>query len=451
MNTDKNLHHIVVVGGGAGGLELATRLGNKLGKKEKAAITLIDCTLSHLWKPLLHEVAGGSLNSYEDELGYLGQSHWHHFQFRLGRMDRLDRKKQEVSLAPTLDDKGNEYIPRRTFHYDTLVIAVGSITNDFGIPGVREHCMFLDTRKEADNFHQYLLRSFYTAHARKEPMREGQLHIAIAGAGATGVELSAELHESVQQLVEFGLDQVKPDTDVKITIIEASDRILPALPPRLSKKVCKELEKVNIETYTNQRITEATAEGFKTEYGKFIPAEIKVWASGIKAPDFLKEIDGLETNHINQLIVKSTLQTTRDDNIFAFGDCAACPLVTNSNPDADAEGKTVPPRAQAANQQASMLVKSMRQRLKGDSSLPEYKYVDYGSLVNISNYTTVGNLMGSLSKLSGSVMIEGIVARFVYISFYKMHQITLHGLIRIGLSTLANLLTRKAKPRMKLH
>ncbi|MFT5426317.1 MAG: NADH dehydrogenase [Gammaproteobacteria bacterium] len=241
MSAGKDLHHIIVVGGGAGGLELATTLGNKLGKKKKAAITLVDSTLTHLWKPLLHEVAAGSLNSYEDELGYLGHGHWHHFRFRLGRMDQLNREKQEISLAPTLDDAGTEYIPRRTFNYDTLIIAVGSTTNDFGIPGVREHCMFLDTRKQADNFHQHLFRSFYTAHTQKYPLREGQLHIAIAGAGATGVELSAELHESAHQLAEFGLDQVKPDTDVKITIVEASDRILPALPPKISEKTSKAL------------------------------------------------------------------------------------------------------------------------------------------------------------------------------------------------------------------
>lgn len=449
MSADKDLHHIIVVGGGAGGLELATTLGNKLGKKKKAAITLVDSTLTHLWKPLLHEVAAGSLNSYEDELGYLGQGHWNHFRFRLGRMDQLNREKQEISLAPTLDDAGNEYIPRRTFNYDTLIIAVGSTTNDFGIPGVREHCMFLDTRKQADNFHQHLFRSFYTVHTQKEPLREGQLHIAIAGAGATGVELSAELHESSHQLAEFGLDQVKPDTDVKITIVEASDRILPALPPKISEKTSQALAQLHIETCINTRITEATADGFKTESGSFIPAEIKVWAAGIKAPDFLKEIDGLETNSISQLIVKSTLQTTLDANIFAFGDCAACPLVTHAGP--DDEGKTVPPRAQAAHQQASMLVKTMQKRLKGETTLPEYKYVDFGSLVNLSNYSTVGNLMGNLSKLSGSVMVEGIVARMVYISLYKMHQRSLHGLIRMGLSTLSNILTRKAKPRMKLH
>ena len=452
MKTDQNPHHILVVGGGAGGLELATALGNKLGKKKKAAITLIDSSLTHLWKPLLHEVAAGALNAFEDELGYLGQGHWHHFRFRLGRMDQLDRVKQEVSLAPTLDDEGNEYIPRRTFHYDTLVIAVGSTTNDFGIPGVREHCMFLDTRKQADHFHQHLLKSYFTAHTQTEPLREGQLHIVIAGGGATGVELSAELHDSTHQLSEYGLDQVKPDTDVKITIIDASDRILPALPAKLSAKVHKVLEGLNVEILTNQKIIEATAGGFTTESGELVPAEIKVWAAGIKAPDFLKQIAGLETNHMNQLVVKPTLQTTLDENIFAFGDCAACPLIDRSRKnDPTANNTTVPPRAQAANQQASMLVKSMRLRIKGKTTLPEYKYVDYGSLVNLSNYTTVGNLMGSVSRLSGAVMIEGVIARLVYVSLYKMHQIALHGYIRMGLSTLANILTRKAKPRMKLH
>lgn len=136
MSTQKRLHHIIVVGGGAGGLELATKLGNKLGKKKKAIVTLVDCTLTHLWKSLLHEVAAGTLNSYEDELSYLALGHKNHFTFRLGLMDTLDRQKQVISLAPTLDENGVEYIPRRTFEYDTLVIVVGSQTNDFGINGI---------------------------------------------------------------------------------------------------------------------------------------------------------------------------------------------------------------------------------------------------------------------------------------------------------------------------
>ncbi|MBT7950946.1 MAG: NAD(P)/FAD-dependent oxidoreductase [Gammaproteobacteria bacterium] len=444
MKPAHSQHHIVIIGGGAGGLELATQLGNLLGKNKQADITLIDSSLTHLWKPLLHEVAAGTLNSHEDELSYLAQANWHHFRFRLGRVDTVDREKKQVTTAATLDANNDEYIPRRTFDYDTLILAVGSVSNDFGINGIKQHCHFIDQQNQADYFHQHLLRSYYTAHTQNESMREGQLHIAIAGAGATGVELAAELYGSTRQLIEFGLDRIDADKHLKITIIEAAERILPGLPPHLSDKVSKELQGIGIDILTNERITQATTDGFETETGKFIPAGIKVWAAGIKAPDFLADITGLETNRINQLVVRRTLQTTHDDNIFAFGDCAACPM----------EGKdmNVPPRAQAAHQQASMLLKTMKMRLHNDNNLPVYTYMDYGSLINMSQYSTVGSLMGNIAKVwSKSIFIEGLFARFVYVSLYKMHQVALHGFIRTGLTTVANLLTRRNKPRMKLH
>lgn len=442
MNNTTDLHHIIVVGGGAGGLELATRLGKKLDKKRKARITLVDCTLTHLWKPLLHEVAAGTLNSYEDELSYLALAHKNHFTFRLGRMDTLNRQAKEINLAPTLDNQGIEYIPRRTFKYDTLVFAVGSQTNDFGIKGIKEHCMFLDTRVEADIFHQHLFRNAFTAHAQIAPLRKGQLKVAIVGAGATGVELSAELHDAFNQLIKFGIDDL-PKDEIKITIIEAAERILPALPANLSEKTEKALKKIDVELLTGHLITEATAEGYITDKGGLLPSEIKVWAAGIKAPGFLTEIEGLETNSINQLVVKETLETTNDKNIFALGDCAACPM-----PGTD---KTVPPRAQAANQQAAMLAKSIRNRL-ANKPLPNYRYIDYGSLVSLSHYSTVGNMMGNLlGKKAGSVMVEGLLARLVYLSLYKMHQLVILGFVRVTLTTVANILTQKTKPRMKLH
>ena len=441
MTAEQDVHHIIVAGGGAGGLELATQLGDTLGRRRRAAITLVDCSMTHLWKPLLHEVAAGALNAYEDELSYMAQGHWHHFKFRLGRMDRLDRGKREISLAPSIDEQGIEYIPRRTFRYDTLIIAVGSVTNDFNIPGIREHCMFLDTRQEADRFHQNLLRHYFAAQTRTATLRPGQLHIAIAGAGATGVELSAELHEATRQLVEYGLDLINPE-NVRITLIEASDRILSALPERLSHLTAQALHNIHVDILTGQRIVRATADGFHTARGLFIPAEIKVWAAGIKAPDFLQELDGLETNSSKQLMVTPALQTTRDENIFAFGDCAACPLPG---------GGIVPPRAQSAHQQAMLLVQTMKRRLDG-RPLPAYRYVDYGSLINMSRYTTVGNLMGNLTgRISGNFMIEGVFARLVYLSLYKMHQLALHGVVRVIIATLANLLTHRVKPRMKLH
>ncbi len=444
MPENSTAHRIVIVGGGAGGIELATRLGNKLGKKKKAEIMLIDATLTHIWKPLLHEIAAGTLDSHADDLEYLAQANWHNFSFRLGRMDGLDRENQEVRLAPTVDEEGMEFIPRRSFKYDTLIIAVGSTTNDFGIKGIAEHCFSLDTREQAEKFHSLLLKKCYSAQTTQQPLREGQLHVAIAGAGATGVELSAELHESTRELVAFGLTNIDPDRDLKISLIEAADKVLPALPERLSQATVDALHKINVDVRTNERITEATADGFLTEAGQFIPSEIKVWAAGIKAPDFLKKIEGLETNRINQLVVKSTLQTTNDENIFAFGDCAQCPTERGSE-------TMVPPRAQSAHQQASMLVKTMQNRLI-DEVLPEYKYVDYGSLVNMSSYTTVGNLMGNLlGKWSGALMLEGLMARLIYKSLYKMHLVALHGYSGTLLHAVANRLTRKPRRRLKFH
>ena len=134
------LHRIVVVGGGGAGLELVTRLGDRLGRRGRAAITLVDSARTHLWKPLLHEVAAGSLDPGEYEVNYLAQAHWHGFRYRLGEMVGLDRAAKKVHLAATFDDEGRQISPRRAVGYDTLVIAIGSLTNDFGTPGVAELC-----------------------------------------------------------------------------------------------------------------------------------------------------------------------------------------------------------------------------------------------------------------------------------------------------------------------
>jgi len=437
----KDLHHVVIVGGGAGGLELATRLGDTLGRRGKAMITLIDKSKTHVWKPLLHEIAAGSMNPERHELVYLAQAHWHNFNFRLGSMDALDRAKQEISIAPHYDEDGHEVIPRRTFKYDTLIMAVGSTTNDFGIKGAREHSIALDTQDQAEKFHRRLHNALLRAQTQPEAVRAGQLEVVIVGAGATGVELSAELHNTTRELTAYGLDKINPDRDIRISLIEASERVLPALPPKLSNLVDLELRKLRVNLYTGERVTEVTSKGIQTHSGRFIPSELVVWAAGIKAPDFLRDLDGLETNRINQLVVKRNLQTTMDDNIFAFGDCAACPWPGHDT--------AVPPRAQAAHQQASMLFKTVKYRVAGRTDYPEFNYRDYGSLVNLGTYTTVGNLMGALS--GGSLFIEGLIARTMYRSLYKMHLMALHGFWTTALQTLARIITRRTEAHVKLH
>jgi NADH:ubiquinone reductase (H+-translocating) len=440
QKSKRELHRIVVVGGGAGGLELATQLGRTLGKGKRARITLIDRSRTHLWKPLLHQVAAGSMDLNDHEVDYLYQARWHHFQFRLGRMDGLDRAKKEIHLATTLDDTGREVLPAHSIAYDTLVVALGSTTNDFGTPGAADYAIALDTPQQAALFHSRLLNACLRANAQQGPLEPGQLHIAIIGAGATGVELAAELHNTIREFVAFGLDRINPEQDIKITIVEAAPKILPALSERLSTAVLGLLRKLHVEVLTGERVTEVSPRGVKTATGREIPAELVVWAAGIKAPNILKDIDGLETNRINQLVVTQALQTTRDPNIFAFGDCASCPWPGKQTP--------VPPRAQAAHQQAAHLSKMLPRHLRGEPLKP-YQYRDFGSLISLGKFSTVGSLMGAITR--GSVMIEGLFAKIMYLSLYKMHEFALHGFTKVFLDTLARIITRRTEPHIKLH
>ena len=435
------LQRIVIVGGGAGGLELAVKLGEKLGRKGKAHITLIDAARTHIWKPLLHQVAAGTLDSHADELEYLALARWHHFDFRLGRMTGLDRDKKEVVLAATMDEEdGSELLPEQTISYDALVMALGSQTNDFGTPGVSENAIMLDTPVAAERFNKKFINSCLRAQARRKQAGEGRFTVTIIGGGATGVELSAELHMATRIMSSFGFANVHPERDLKIVIVDAAPRLLSVLPERLSDAVALELRKMAVEIHANERVVDVSASGVQMASGKFIPSDLVVWAAGIKAADFLKGIAGLESNRLNQLVVSRTLQTSRDSSIFALGDCAACPM--------DDKGGMVPPRAQSAHQQAMMLAKSIPLYLAG-KPLPEFKYQDYGSLVSLGEYSTVGSLMGGIAR--GSLFVEGQFAKMMYWSLYKKHQVAVNGWFKTWLATWGEYIDRVSKPRIKLH
>ncbi len=427
---------IVIIGGGAGGLELATQLGHKLGRKKKAQITLVDRNHSHLWKPLLHEVATGSLDEGIDGLSYLAHAHKHGFSFQLGTLTNLDRENSRLQLAEIRDAQGEVLVPERELDYDTLVMALGSTSNDFGTPGVKDNCIFLDNPHQARRFHNEMLNLFLKFSASEGTQEK--VNIAIVGGGATGVELSAELHNAVKQLHSYGYKGLDNQA-LNVTLVEAGERILPALPPRISSAAHQELSKIGVRVLTQTMVTSADKKGLNTKSGEFIEADLMVWAAGIKAPDFMKDLGGLETNRINQLVVEPTLQTTRDPNIYAIGDCASCALPS---------GGFVPPRAQSAHQMASRVLANILAEMKGQPQ-KAYVYKDHGSLVSLSRFSTVGSLMGNLMR--GSMMVEGRIARFVYISLYRMHQVALHGYFKTGLMMLVGSINRVIRPRMKLH
>ena len=431
---------IVVVGGGAGGLELVTRLGAALGR-EKFDIILVEKNRTHVWKPLLHEVAAGSLDANLDEVGYRSHGHRWGYRFFYGALESIDRDSRHAIIAPILDEDGCEIMGRHRIRYDYLVLAVGSVSNDFGTQGVRRNCLFLDSRLQADRFRSKLLdHCLRVSRSMSEhPEDDAHVRIAVVGGGATGVELAAELYNAAAALRHYGLE-VFDESRLAVTLIEAGPRILPALPEDLANAARAELEALGVRVLTNMAVVEATPDGMRTASGEFIPAELRVWAAGVKAPDLLKEIGGLETGRGNQLAVRPTLQTTRDDRIFAIGDCALFIPEGAARP--------VPPRAQAAHQMAAAVAANLK-RLVAGKPLRPFVYRDHGSLVSLSRYSTVGSLMGNL--VGGRMAIEGRLARFVYASLYRMHLFAIHGVIKGAAMVVYSWINRIIRPRLKLH
>ena len=436
------MQRIVIVGGGAGGLALATQLGKRLGKKNKAHITLVDSARTHVWKPLFHQLAAGSFDTHAEEIEYLAQARWNHFKFRLGKLTSVDRATKTVQLAATHDAMRREITPAQTIAYDTLVIAVGSQTNDFGTLGAAEHTIKLDSPAAAKYFNARLINECLRAQTLPRVPGQSMLTVTIVGGGATGVELAAELHSAARIMGHYGFENINPEKDLQIVLVEAGPRLLAQLPERLGHAAEKELRKLAIDVHTNEKVVEVTSNSLKMASGKVIPSTLTVWAAGVKAADFLATLGGaepLEVNRLNQLMVNSNLQSSRDTSIYAFGDCAAC-----QQPD----GSWVPPRAQSAYQQAMYLARHLPQLMAGEPVKP-YIYTDQGSLVSLAEYSSVGSLMGSLSK--GSFFVEGQIAKFMYWALHKQHQLALGGVKKTLLITLSELLDRTHRPRIKLH
>ena len=428
-----------MVGGGAGGLELVRKLGSRYGRKHHDII-LIDRNLTHIWKPLLHEVAAGSLDANLDEVGYGGHAVRWGYRFFNGSIESIDRSARTVTTAPLLDERGEEIIGRHSIRYDYMVMAIGGISNDFGVPGVREHAMFLEDRPQADRFRQKLLNAcLRTNHAHQTGNAEARVRVSIVGGGATGVELAAELYNAAKALRHYGLE-VFDESKLEVSLIEAGPRILPALDENLAATAKNELEKLGVRVLDKTQVVRLAEHAVHTGSGAVIDADLIVWAAGVKGADEIRTMGDLELTPGNQIVVRPTLQSTNDDRIYALGDCASCML-----PDRD---RPIPPRAQSAHQMASLIFTNLV-RAQSGQPLRDFVYQDHGSLVSLSRFSTVGSLMGNL--VGGRMRVDGWIARTVYMSLYRMHLIAIHGWWRGFALIMIGHVNQIVRPKLKLH
>jgi NADH dehydrogenase len=426
----KTRRKIVIVGGGAGGLELATSLG----RARRDDVLLVDKSAAHVWKPRLHEVAAGLIGSGDDQTSYLVHAQAHRFSFAMGELIGIDPERRAVRLA-SLHSRttGAEILGQRDIGYDVLALAFGSRVTDFGVPGVLEHCHMLDSATQAERFQ----RCFLEAAVQVAAGGADQLRVGIVGAGATGIELAAELHHAVNAMCQYG--GLGARGLLSITLIDQSERVLPAADPKTSVRIQGALERLGVHLRLAETVQAVDAEGFHLGSGDLAPCSLKVWAAGVTGPDMVSKLDGLSVGRGKRLLVDDHLACVGAANILALGDCATA---------VDSDGRALwPPTAQVAHQQAAYLARALR---TPEHTPPPFRYRPMGMLVSLGEGDAAAEFPAPLQGQFRPIF-EGAIAKLLYVSLYHMHRAALHGATRAAALALADGLRRTTLPPVKLH
>lgn len=417
-------YQIVIVGGGAGGLELAVQLAD--GGQE--GVLLIDSSQTHVWKPRLHEMAAGVRRGQLGEIDYAGLAAQRGFSFERGTLADVDPEEELITLAAEEGASDQTPIPQRHIGYHALVLGLGGVTPDMGIDGVLDHAVLLDRKQDAEA----LFRRFSSgllAHAVAGNDKPYQ--VVIVGSGQTGVELSAHLATDAA-CADLGPAKALPE--IQVTVLEAVDTFMAQVQDKVREAVRSRLHDAGVEIRTGQQVSRVTADAVETDDGERFAANLTVWATGRVGPPVGDNIEALATNKKRQWHVRPTLQTTDHDSVFALGDCA----YLTDNP--------APPTAQAASEQARHLATELPRYLAGDKPAP-FEFKDQGTLLSLGAAGTLGHVRGLFTN---DLHIRGRLARTAYHGLQRQHEILLVGTTR-GLAGMMGDMFRMAGPQLKVY
>jgi NADH dehydrogenase len=364
---------VVILGAGFGGLTAARALDSV------AHVTLVDRHNFQTFLPLLYQVSTAGLAADHVAYPIRGALRKTKVKFRMGSPIAVDHKNKTVKLDSS-----------EVLDFDYLIVALGSSTNDFGIKGVADNALGMKTVNEALNIRSEIMRRFEDL-CRFED--DTKFSIAVIGGGPTGVEMAGAIAELKRG--PLNSDNAAAAKNIDVYLVEAGERVLPALSPKLSERTKKDLEKLGVKVLTNHAVKEVKPRQILFADGNKIPSEVTVWAAGVKGEPAMAKL-GIPTA-AGRITVDQSLQVTNYPYVFAIGDIAGAK---------GADGRFLPMVAPVAMQQARFVAKQI-QRLQKNEVLEEFSYVDKGSMATIGRHKAVVEVKG--------IRIGGAVAWYMWL------------------------------------
>tara|TARA_R110002096_G_scaffold4501_5_gene21060 strand:+ start:3488 stop:4777 length:1290 start_codon:yes stop_codon:yes gene_type:complete len=373
--------HVVVLGGGFGGLEFCKELDNS----ERFHITLIDRQNHHLFQPLLYQVASAGLAAPE-----IAQP----LRAILSERTNLDVLMEEVTSI-NLENR-EVTTSERTLNYDHLVIALGVKTSYFGHDHWAKHSHALKSLRDATQIRAAILRAFELAEASddEDEIRKLMTTVVIGG-GPTGVELAGAFAELAKRVMAHDFRRINP-RDTRIILVEGMDRLLTMYPEDLSEYTKQRLEGIGVEVRVGAMV-EDVGDGYVVVAGERIETANVLWAAGVEAPAIVRNL-GVETDRAGRLKVRPDLSLPGHPEVYAIGDIVS--LI-------DANGKAVPGLCPAAIQMGDYVARQL-----GRGQTGPFKYLDKGSMATIGRSAAVAT--------SGGAKFTGFIAWLMWLFIHLL-------------------------------
>ena len=399
---------VLVVGGGFGGFTASSEICDRIKDREDVGVLVVAKDNFFTFWPMVAGIVSSDIDSrnvaqpLRRALITAGAS------FRRSTLNKIDPENQTITV-----DGGVE------FPYDQLVIALGGLPNFFGISGVEEHSLTMRGIEDAERVRNRVIERFEEVSLMRGEIPESKLTFVVIGGGATGVETAAELYNLVHEALEPDYPNIDPNR-VRIFLLEGMDQILPELDPALRRAARTRLVNQRIEVKTGAMAEEITADCVKLKGGETIATENVIWTAGNRPNVAIDDLADLPVDERNGIEVDEYLRVKGHSNIWAIGDCAAIPDISEEN------GRVIPPTAQAATQEGKVVAKNVLAAIDGrEDELEKFEYKPLGQLVELGSDFAVNEVMGV--RFTGT--LAAIFWRLAYLTRLsspqsKAHQMT---------------------------